>query len=186
MLLYATTMPSPVGTLTLVASDAGLTAVLWEDDRPGRVMLDATQAKPDHPILAAATLQLTDYFAGTRASFDLPLDPRGTPFQRRVWAALDTIPYGETRSYAQIAAQIGRPTAARAVGAANGRNPVSIVTPCHRVVGANGTLTGFAGGLAAKDYLLTLERGATAPSMPGPGSALGRKRGACRACARVS
>ena len=174
MSLYFTTMPSPVGTLTLVASDAGLAAVLWEDDRPGRVALPAAVSAEDHPILAAATAQLADYFAGTRTAFDLPLDPRGTPFQRQVWAALATIPYGETRSYAQIAAQIGRPTASRAVGAANGRNPVSIVTPCHRVVGTGGALTGFAGGLAAKDYLLTLERSATAPSSPGPASALGR------------
>lgn len=174
MPLYSTTMPSPIGTLTLVASDAGLTAVLWEDDRPGRVVLAGAEESRDHPILTAVTRQLTEYFAGTRTIFDLPLDPRGTPFQRQVWAALGTIPYGETRSYAQIAAQIGRPTAARAVGAANGRNPVSIVTPCHRVVGTNGALTGFAGGLAAKDYLLALERGATAPFIPGPASALGR------------
>lgn len=174
MPLYATTMPSPVGTLTLVASDAGLAAVLWEDDRPGRVVLEDAESNPDHPVLAAASSQLGEYFAGIRTRFDLPLAPRGTPFQRQVWAALDTIPFGETRSYAQIAAQVGRPTAARAVGAANGRNPVSIVTPCHRVVGTNGMLTGFAGGLAAKDYLLTLERGVTAPSRPGPASALGR------------
>lgn len=174
MPLYATTLPSPVGTLTLVASDVGLRAVLWEDDRPGRVTLNATQAEPDPPILTTAASQLADYFAGTRMRFDLPLDPRGTPFQRQVWAALATIPYGETRSYAWIARAVGRPTAARAVGAANGRNPLSIVTPCHRVVGATGALTGFAGGLAAKDYLLTLERGAIAPSMPGPASAVGR------------
>ncbi|MFD1788031.1 methylated-DNA--[protein]-cysteine S-methyltransferase [Sphingomonas floccifaciens] len=176
MPLSSTTIPSPVGALALIASDAGLVAVLWEDDRPGRVVLEDATQNADHPILTAAARQLADYFAGIRTRFDLPLDPRGTPFQRQVWAALDTIPYGETRSYAQIAAQIGRPTASRAVGAANGRNPVSIVTPCHRVVGTNGTLTGFAGGLAAKDYLLTLKRraGATAPSIPGPASALGR------------
>ncbi|KQN19363.1 cysteine methyltransferase [Sphingomonas sp. Leaf33] len=174
MPLYSTTLPSPVGTLTLIASDVGLAAVLWEDDRPGRVALTDVTESADHPILIAAGQQLTEYFAGTRDRFDLPLDPRGTPFQLQVWAALGTIPYGETRSYAQIAAQIGRPTAARAVGATNGRNPVSIVTPCHRVVGTNGTLTGFAGGLSAKNYLLTLERGATTPSMPDPASALDR------------
>lgn len=158
MPLHSTTLPSPVGTLTLIASDAGLVAVLWPDDRPGRVRLGEAIDTPEHPVLTAAATQLTGYFAGTRTRFDLPLDPRGTPFQRAVWAALDTIPFGETRSYAAIAAQIGRPTAARAVGAANGRNPISIVTPCHRVVGAGGALTGFAGGLAAKELLLALER----------------------------
>lgn len=158
MPLHTTTIPSPVGTLTLAAGDAGLVAILWENDRPGRVALGETAAQDDHPVLRAGADQLADYFAGTRTAFDLPLDPRGTAFQRAVWAALLTIPYGETRSYGAIAAQIGRPTASRAVGAANGRNPLSIVAPCHRVIGGGGALTGFAGGLAAKDYLLRLER----------------------------
>lgn len=152
-----TTFPSPVGALKLVASDQGLTAILWENDDPDRVRLGAMSERPDHPVLAETVRQLTDYFARTRTRFDLPLDFRGTDFQRSVWAALLTIPFGETRSYADIAAQIGRPTATRAVGAANGRNPISIIAPCHRVIGSNGSLTGFAGGLKAKEYLLGLE-----------------------------
>lgn len=152
------TVPSPVGALTLVASDAGLTAILWENDRPGRVRLGDLEEAPDHPVLVEAERQLAAYFAGTRVGFDLPLDFRGTDFQKSVWQALLTIPFGETRSYAEIARQIGRPSATRAVGAANGRNPISIVAPCHRVIGTNGALTGFAGGLAAKEMLLGLER----------------------------
>jgi methylated-DNA-[protein]-cysteine S-methyltransferase len=150
-------MPSPVGDLTLIASDAGLAAILWEDDDPARVKLGPRAEAPDHLVLAETERQLGAYFAGERRGFDLPLDLRGTGFQKAVWAALLTIPFGETRSYAQIAEAIGRPTATRAVGAANGRNPISIVAPCHRVIGKNGALTGFAGGLAAKAYLLRLE-----------------------------
>jgi methylated-DNA-[protein]-cysteine S-methyltransferase len=121
------------------------------------VRLGALADTPDHPLLVQAEQELADYFAGRRTRFSVPLDMRGTDFQTMVWKALLTIPFGETRSYADIAAQIGRPTATRAVGAANGRNPISIITPCHRVIGAKGTLTGFAGGLAAKEYLLGLE-----------------------------
>jgi methylated-DNA-[protein]-cysteine S-methyltransferase len=152
------TIPSPVGTLTLVASDAGLAAILWEDDRPGRVQLGELEEAPDHPVLVETERQLTGYFAGARDAFDLPLDFRGTDFQKKVWAALLTIPFGETRSYGEVARQIGRPSASRAVGAANGRNPISIIAPCHRVIGTNGALTGFAGGLAAKQLLLGIER----------------------------
>ncbi|MET0240800.1 MAG: methylated-DNA--[protein]-cysteine S-methyltransferase [Sphingobium sp.] len=159
MTLAARTMPSPVGLLTLVASDAGLVAILWENDDPLRVRLGPTIPDPDHPILTSAAQQLAEYFAGTRRSFDLPLDFRGTEFQKHVWAALLTIPYGETRSYGAIARAIGKPSASRAVGAANGRNPISIVAPCHRVIGTNGALTGFAGGLEAKMLLLRLEGG---------------------------
>ncbi len=157
-MLYRTTTDSPVGTLTLVASDAGLVAVLWPDDAPGRVRLAATDERADHPVLASAVTQIGEYFAGQRRSFDLPLAPAGSPFQRAVWAALAAIPHGETRSYGDIARAIGRPTASRAVGAANGRNPLSIVVPCHRVIGVSGKLTGFAGGLAAKQRLLAHER----------------------------
>lgn len=163
MILAATTMTSPVGTLTLVASDAGLVAILWPDDAPGRVRLAATIERPDHPILVAARRQLAEYFARTRTVFDLPLDWRGTDFQRGVWAALLTIPYGETRSYGAIARQVGRPTASRAVGAANGRNPLSIVAPCHRVIGGDGSATGFAGGLDAKRWLLAHEAAGVSP-----------------------
>lgn len=152
------TIPSPVGALTLVASDAGLAAILWEDDRPGRVKLGDLEEAPEHPVLAEAERQLQGYFAGERKRFDVPLDFHGTDFQKRVWAALLTIPFGETRSYGEIARQIGRPGASRAVGAANGRNPISIIAPCHRVIGSNGSLTGFAGGLAAKELLLGMER----------------------------
>jgi methylated-DNA-[protein]-cysteine S-methyltransferase len=159
-----TTIPSPVGALTLVASDAGLVAILWENDRPGRVRLGRLEAAPHHPVLIETTRQLRDYFAGERTRFDLPLDFRGTDFQKSVWAALLTIPFGETRSYGEIARQIGCPTASRAVGAANGRNPISIVAPCHRVIGTNGALTGFAGGLAAKELLLGIEARGRTPS----------------------
>ncbi|WP_294237855.1 methylated-DNA--[protein]-cysteine S-methyltransferase [uncultured Sphingomonas sp.] len=158
-MLSECTMASPVGELTLVASGQGLRAVLWAEEREGRVPLPERRSDPAHAILAEAVRQLTDYFAGQRRAFDLPLDPVGTEFQKSVWTGLGAIPYGETRSYAALAAAIGRPGASRAVGAANGRNPLSIVTPCHRVIGANGTLTGFAGGLAAKQWLLAHERG---------------------------
>ncbi|MBS0479177.1 MAG: methylated-DNA--[protein]-cysteine S-methyltransferase, partial [Proteobacteria bacterium] len=150
--------PTPVGKLKLVASDEALAAILWENDREDRVRLGAMAEQPDHPVLAEARRQLDEYFAGTRTRFDLPLDFLGTDFQKKVWAALLTIPAGETRSYAEIAAQIGRPAACRAVGAANGKNPISIVAPCHRVIGSDGSLTGFAGGLEGKKFLLELEQ----------------------------
>jgi methylated-DNA-[protein]-cysteine S-methyltransferase len=156
---YASTIhPTPVGKLKLVASDAGLAAILWENDREDRVKLGAMTEQSDHPVLAEAKRQLDDYFAGQRTQFDLPLDFHGTDFQKSVWAALLTIPAGETRSYADIAAQIGRPGACRAVGTANGKNPISIVAPCHRVIGSDGSLTGFAGGLEGKKFLLELEQ----------------------------
>ncbi|WP_076068464.1 methylated-DNA--[protein]-cysteine S-methyltransferase [Sphingomonas montana] len=160
MELVYRTMPSPVGMLTLVASGVGLVAVLWPDDDPLRVRLPTmTVAAGVHPVLRDAAAQLAAYFNGDRTGFDVPVDLRGTEFQRAVWDALRTIPYGETRSYAAIARQIDRPEASRAVGAANGRNPVSIIVPCHRVVGSGGALTGFAGGMAAKARLLRLEQG---------------------------
>mgnify|MGYP002858318369 CR=1 FL=1 len=151
------TMPSPVGELTLVAGDAGLAAVLWENDDPGRVRLGTLKEDRQHPLLLEAERQLGSYFAGRLDKFSLKLAPVGTDFQRKVWAALLTIPFGETRSYAQIAQQVGSPRAVRAVGAANGRNPISIIAPCHRVIGSNGKLTGFAGGMGAKAFLLGLE-----------------------------
>ncbi|MBC3339257.1 methylated-DNA--[protein]-cysteine S-methyltransferase [Pseudomonas proteolytica] len=152
-------MPSPVGQLTLVARNGKLAAILWETERANRVRLGELVEVDDSPALLQAERQLNEYFAGTRDRFDLELDFEGTEFQKKVWAALLTIPFGETRSYSQIATQIGSPKAVRAVGAANGRNPISIVAPCHRVIGASGRLTGFAGGLEAKQYLLTLEDG---------------------------
>lgn len=160
MAYATTTMPSPVGRLTLVARDEGLVAILWENDRPGRVKLGPLVETPDHPVLRETERQLGAYFRGELKAFTVPLAFEGTEFQKSVWQALLTIPFGETRSYAQIARQLGRPTAFRAVGAANGRNPISIIAPCHRVVGSSGDLTGFAGGLAAKETLLALEQGA--------------------------
>ena len=159
MTYSAASFSSPVGILTLVARGDALVAILWENDRPGRVRLGPTVEAPDHPVLRETGRQLAAYFAGSLRAFSLPLAFEGTPFQQSVWRALLTIPYGETRSYAEVARQIGQPTAMRAVGAANGRNPISIVAPCHRVIGSGGALTGFAGGLAAKDHLLSLERG---------------------------
>jgi methylated-DNA-[protein]-cysteine S-methyltransferase len=150
---------SPVGKLTLVAGDKALTAILWENDDPKRVRLGPLAERSDHPVLLETERQLGAYFAGTLKTFTVPLDFQGTAFQKHVWNALLTIPFGETRSYGAIARQIGKPSAVRAVGAANGRNPISIVAPCHRVVGAKGELTGFAGGLAAKARLLEIERG---------------------------
>jgi methylated-DNA-[protein]-cysteine S-methyltransferase len=152
------TVDSPVGHLTLVATDDGLAAILWENDRPRRVRLNIEGEDNGHPVLMETERQLKEYFAGKRQAFAVTLDVDGTPFQRTVWNALLTIPFGETRSYGQIARQIGKPRAVRAVGAANGRNPVSIIAPCHRVIGATGELTGFAGGLDVKARLLALER----------------------------
>jgi methylated-DNA-[protein]-cysteine S-methyltransferase len=156
----AATYPSSVGSLTLIAGGAGLRAILWEGDDPARSGLAAVPprgATDDSPVLAETRRQLDAYFAGTRTTFDLPLDLRGTPFQQAAWLALAEIPFAETRTYAEQAARLGRPRAFRAVGAANGRNPLSIVLPCHRVVGSDGSLTGFAGGLRAKRWLLAHE-----------------------------
>ena len=154
---YAKTVASPLGELTLVASDIGLAAVLWPDDKPGRVNLNIVAQHPEHPILIRAGDQLRDYFGAKRTTFDLPLDFKGTDFQKRVWEALLKIPFGETRSYSEIAREIGQPTATRAVGSAANRNPISIIAPCHRVIGSNGDLGGYAGGLEAKKTLLRLE-----------------------------
>ncbi len=150
-------MESPIGKLKLVASDAGLVAVLWENDRPHRVPLGDLAANERHPVLVQTERQLNEYFAGKRKAFSIALDMKGTRFQKDVWEALLAIPFGETRSYGQLAKQLGNPRATRAVGAANGRNPVSIIVPCHRVIGSSGKLTGFAGGLEVKARLLGLE-----------------------------
>ncbi|MCV7193932.1 methylated-DNA--[protein]-cysteine S-methyltransferase [Mycolicibacterium brumae] len=156
------TIDSPIGPLTL-AGDNGVLAHLrmveqtYEPDRAGWVRND--NAFPD------AVAQLDEYFSGRRREFDIPLELAGTAFQRRVWAALRTIPYGETRSYGEIAEQIGSPNASRAVGLANGHNPVSVIVPCHRVIGANGSLTGYGGGLERKKALLALEREADEPAL---------------------
>lgn len=150
-------MPSPVGVLKLVASHKGLVAILWENDRPNRVPLKSLMENTHHPILVETETQLNAYFSKKLDQFSLPLHLNGTEFQKKVWDALRTIPFGQTRSYQQIAEQIDNPKAVRAVGAANSKNPISIVVPCHRVIGANGRLTGFAGGLSIKEYLLDIE-----------------------------
>jgi methylated-DNA-[protein]-cysteine S-methyltransferase len=156
---------SPVGLLTLVASATGLRAVLWHGDDLARAGLaGATLAPGRNGVLDEAARQLEEYFARVRTSFDLPLDLRGTPFQVAAWEALAAIPYGETRTYAEQAARTGRPNAVRAIGAANGRNPISIVLPCHRVVGSDGALRGFAGGLDVKAALLAFEHAHASPT----------------------
>lgn len=148
------TVSSPIGPLTLIATDHALTEIRFgaDDDAP-----DAPDDARDHPIVAAAAAQLAAYFAGDRRTFDLPLAPTGTAFQRAVWRALGEVAYGQTTGYGALARALGRPTAARAVGAANGANPLPIVVPCHRVIGADGTLTGYAGGLTIKRWLLAHE-----------------------------
>ncbi|RLZ07864.1 methylated-DNA--[protein]-cysteine S-methyltransferase [Acinetobacter sp. 2JN-4] len=151
-------MDSPVGALKLVAHDHALVAVMWDNEDHKRVRLAALLENTQHPMLLKAKQQLQQYFVGQRQQFDLPLDFQGTDFQQQVWQALLTIPYGETRSYKDIALQVGNEKAVRAVGAANGKNPISIIAPCHRVIGSGGALVGFAGGLDTKQILLSLEQ----------------------------
>jgi methylated-DNA-[protein]-cysteine S-methyltransferase len=148
------TLPTPVGTLQLFATDDAL-AYLSLPDRAGPI---GTERKTE--VLAAAAAQLDEYFAGKRRTFDLPMTLDGTEFQRTVWRALADVPYGETCTYGELARVIGRPSASRAVGAANGANPIAIILPCHRVIGSNGTLTGYGGGLPLKKKLLAMEQGA--------------------------
>jgi methylated-DNA-[protein]-cysteine S-methyltransferase len=157
-------LETPVGRLLLTTDGAALSGVWFErhrdgdDDRPSTAQRAGTR-DDDHPVLAAARTQLGEYFARERRAFDLSLAPAGTAFQRRVWTALLDIAYGATASYGEIARRLGLPlTASRAVGLANGSNPISIVVPCHRVIGADGSLTGYGGGLDRKRYLLDLER----------------------------
>jgi methylated-DNA-[protein]-cysteine S-methyltransferase len=151
-----TVVDSPVGPLTLVAADGLLTGLYM--DRQRYRPADETFGDRDDAPFAEAAAQLEEYFAGRLTTFDLPLALTGTPFQRQVWQALRAIPYGQTVSYGQLADRLGRPAAARAVGLANGHNPVGIIVPCHRVVGANGDLTGYGGGLERKRQLLDFER----------------------------
>ena len=148
-----TILESPIGPLTLVASEAGLQRLAFGAHRP-----DTGVEAPGHPILTKAAAQLAEYFAGARTAFDVPLDTTGTPFQQSVWALLRKIPYGTTTSYGALALQLGSLGKSRAVGLANNKNPVAIIVPCHRVIGASGALTGFGGGLDIKAFLLTLEQ----------------------------
>ncbi|HKU80606.1 MAG TPA: methylated-DNA--[protein]-cysteine S-methyltransferase [Candidatus Tumulicola sp.] len=152
-------LATPIGELGLVAGEHGLTEIRWDAAGGGRGGALGRE-DPDHPLLRRAARQLTEYFDGTRKTFELDLEFHGTTFQKRVWNELLAIPYGETRSYGEIALRLGNPNATRAVGAANGRNPLPIVAPCHRVIGASGALTGFGGGLELKARLLDFERGA--------------------------
>jgi methylated-DNA-[protein]-cysteine S-methyltransferase len=155
--LFSRTHPTPVGELTLIASDAGLRAIFWPTASSSPRSAGRHRRKPDHPILQRTATQLDEYFAGRRTTFDIPLDLDGTRFQLAAWQALGQIPFGSTTSYGRQAASLGMPTAARALGAANRVNPVCIVLPCHRVIGSDGSLTGFAGGLATKQWLLDHE-----------------------------
>jgi methylated-DNA-[protein]-cysteine S-methyltransferase len=158
MKYYFKNIKTPVGLLKLVASEVGLMAILWQDDKPDRVKLPQDLLSGENEFIRQAEKQLADYFSGKTKTFSLPFDFHGTEFQKRVWQALLEIPYGETRSYGELAKAIRRPSASRAVGAANGKNPLSIVVPCHRVIGSNGKLTGLPGGLEVKHRLLELER----------------------------
>ena len=152
----AATLTTPIGELLLVSDGEALTAVQFDDARRGR----PTPGGARGAVITEASAQLREYFAGERTTFDLPLRAVGTPFEQGVWDELQRIPYGETTSYGELAARVGEPSAARAVGRANGRNPIPIIVPCHRVIGADGSLTGFGGGLTCKRALLDLERGA--------------------------
>ncbi|HEY9289168.1 MAG TPA: methylated-DNA--[protein]-cysteine S-methyltransferase [Candidatus Dormibacteraeota bacterium] len=156
--LYSTVHRTPVGALTLIASDRGLRTILWENTTALQAGITTPPKRSaNHPILRQTATQMDEYFAGTRTAFDIPLDLEGTRFQLAAWHALAEIPFGATTTYGKQARAIGVPTAARAIGAANGANPVCIVLPCHRVIGANGSLTGFGGGLAIKQWLLDHE-----------------------------
>jgi len=160
-------LPSPIGELTVVAEDGALTHLLMDAAkyRPADTDAFGDEAPPDEEPFAAAAVQLRAYFAGELRDFDLPLAPRGDAFQQRVWDLLRTIPYGETRSYGDLARALGDRNLAQAVGTANGRNPIAVVIPCHRVIGTDGSLVGYAGGLDRKRFLLTLEE----PSAPDAG-----------------
>ena len=159
------TVDSPIGPLTLVASDDGLQEIHFPNEAVARPSADGP-VDADHPVLAEAARQLGEYFAGARTEFDLPLRPAGTAFQLTAWRGLTTIPYGKTVSYGEQATRIGHPGRARAVGAANGRNPLPIVVPCHRVIGADGSLVGFGGGLEVKAWLLDHERRVAGDTLP--------------------
>ena len=156
---------SPIGPLTILASDNGVHAIVFESDQTEQAKTNMPHAV-NHPIINTAVEQLAVYFEGTLKIFDLPLDLRGTDFQKQVWKLLLEIPFGETRAYGDLARELGNAGASQAVGAANGKNPVAIVVPCHRVIGASGHLTGYAGGMEKKRFLLTHE-GAIHPMLFG-------------------
>lgn len=157
MNLFYKEVVTKVGKLKIVAHDHALLAILWENEKPNRVKLHQMIEKNHHPLIQKAEKQLLEYLDHQRTSFDIPIEFQGTDFQKEVWNALKSIPYGKTVSYAYLAEQINRPKAVRAAGTAIGKNPLSIVIPCHRVIGTDGSLTGFAGGLKTKAFLLNLE-----------------------------
>ncbi len=156
MPIFYTQLGSPIGTLLLVSEDSRLSQITFAKD--GRPAVPKTEWQEDAAALSETIRQLRAYFAGQLETFDLPLAPEGTPFQQKVWGELLKIPYGNTTSYGELAKRIGNPQASRAVGLANGSNPIPIVIPCHRVIGSNGKLTGYGGGLPIKEKLLALER----------------------------
>ncbi|WP_435174002.1 methylated-DNA--[protein]-cysteine S-methyltransferase [Actinacidiphila sp. bgisy145] len=159
-----TVVDSPCGLLTLVAREGELSGLYMTDQRH-RPPSESFGPRADLPAFDRVEEQLAAYFDGDLSAFDLPLNMAGTPFQKRVWAALCDIPYGQTATYGELAAAMGHPTASRAVGLANGKNPISIIVPCHRVVGSDGSLTGYGGGLTRKRWLLDLERGTQQPTL---------------------
>jgi len=161
MKYYYTVMKSPVGDITLIADKESLCGIYWPNQNPDNKKFPNLEKKDGSKVLRSAVKQLNFYFAGKTERFDIPLRPVGTDFQENVWKALRSIKYGKTVSYGDIAKKIGNPKAVRAVGAAIGKNPLSIIVPCHRVIGSNGKLTGFAGGLGTKEFLLNLESQST-------------------------
>lgn len=162
---FSGVVTAPFGDVTVVASDLGVRYVMFsEDAHPKPLSNIVIHVDTEHPVVKSALDQLGEYFNGARTAFDVPLDLHGTDFQVATWKSLSDIPYGKTISYGEQAASIGRPKAVRAVGGANGRNPIAIVLPCHRVIGANGSLTGFGGGIAVKQWLLQHERSVIADS----------------------
>ena len=170
--MYKLRLPTPLGEMLLAASARGLAGAWFTRNQQHGPDASCWPEAPEHPLLQRAAQQLDEYFAGRRSAFDLPLDlAGGSAFQQAVWSALLTIDFGATCSYGAIASAIGRPSAVRAVGAAVGRNPVSLIVPCHRVVGSNGSLTGYGGGLERKVALLVLERRDLASSIAAPGAA---------------
>lgn len=174
---YWTAVGSPLGPLMLTADDEGLTGLHMDSGKYGPLAPRVGWVEDAAPFVDVAG-QLDEYFAGDRTEFDVPMHPTGTPFQLEVWQALTTIPYGEVRSYGEIAQQLGRPGASRAVGLANGHNPIAVIVPCHRVIGASGSLTGYGGGLERKRLLLDLEAGvAGATLFAGASTSVSRPRG---------
>lgn len=156
-------MQTPIGSIIIEENGAAITALYLDKDEDKDEKTTSPQSSscpqcPQTPLLQEAQKQLNEYFAGTRKKIELPIHLQGTKFQQKVWKALQQIPYGETRSYGEIAASIGNPKASRAIGGANNKNPIMIIVPCHRVIGADGSLVGFGGGLPAKKYLLDLEK----------------------------